>query len=428
MRFLDTVNFARSNVGRTRLRTTLTSVGIAIGTAAVVTLLALGNGIQAIAVGQAASFAAVTTVEVLPSVSGTSHRPIRGSDVAAIAQYPHVTRVVTSLSAPPLRLTVDGKSVEAPSQAQSPIADGVTLASGSGGGSVETDGVIVPASLLPALGQTKASIVGKAVTLTEGGAICCNDPRQGGVTVAGPERSFSAHVAGVFDDIKANSSRGPNEFKLVPTLSLAGPLGALLDASPSGQAPAAYLERQGYDQAQVVTDDARATAGIATRIKGLGLQARDRADLLSRIDFFFNIIKGGLGAVGGIALLVATVGIANTMIMTVLERTREIGIMKALGAEPRTIRMLFLTESAVNGVIGGVVGLLLAFVASFLLNFGFTRFIESQGGTVPGPLFVIPPVLVLGAVALAIAVSLIGGALPSRRAVRLQPLDALRYE
>ena len=116
------------------------------------------------------------------------------------------------------------------------------------------------------------------------------------------------------------------------------------------------------------------------------------------------------------------------MIMTVLERTREIGIMKALGAEPRTIRMLFLTETALNGVIGGVAGLVMAFAASFLLNLGFTRFIESQGGSVPGPLFVIPPLLVLGALALAIAVSLIGGALPSRRAVRLQPLDALRYE
>jgi len=70
----------------------------------------------------------------------------------------------------------------------------------------------------------------------------------------------------------------------------------------------------------------------------------------------------------------------------------------------------------------------MAFAASFLLNLGLTRFIESQGGSVPGPLFVIPPLLVLGALALAIAVSLIGGALPSRRAVRLQPLDALRYE
>lgn len=428
MRPLDLVSFARNNIGRSRLRTTLSATGIAIGTVAVVTLLALGNGIQAIAVGQASSFAAVTQVAVLPGINGNQHKPIQPAQVATISKYANVKYLVTSLSTPPLRIMLDGKSVESRSASQTPIADGVTLVSGAGGGSAEADGVIVSKSLLGALGQTPASIVGKAVTLTEGGDVCCNDPNQGGLAVLGPEHSFSAHVAGVVDDTKIAAGRGPNDPKATPVLMVAAPLGATIDGTPGGQTGAQYLDKQGYDQATVVTDDARATAGIATKIKALGLVARDRADLLNRIEFFFNIIKGGLGAVGGIALLVATVGIANPMIMTVLERTREIGIMKALGAEPRTIRMLFLTETALNGVIGGVAGLVVAFAASFLLNLGFTRFIESQGGSVPGPLFVIPPLLVLGALALAIAVSLIGGALPSRRAVRLQPLDALRYE
>ena len=429
MRFIDTINFARSNVGRTRLRTALTATGIAIGTAAVVTLLALGNGIQAIAVGQAASFSAVTSVLVYPGANGTDPRPITPANIATFRTYGNVKSVVTSLNTPALRFTVGGKSVNARSDAKSPIADGATMLSGGGGGSMETDGVIVPKSLLSGLGQTPLSIVGKSITLTEGGDICCTDPNSGGLVVLGPEHSFTAHVAGVVDDSKnSQGGRGPNDVKATPAISLAGPLGAEIDAAPGGQTGAQYLDKQGYSNAVVVTNDARATAGIATRIRALGLRAQDRADLLSRIDFFFNIIKGGLGAIGGIALLVATVGIANTMIMTVLERTREIGIMKALGAEPRTIRVLFLTETALNGVIGGVAGLLLAFGASFLLNFGFTKFIQSQGGTVPGSLFVIPPALVLGALALAIAVSLIGGALPSRRAVRLQPLDALRYE
>ena len=430
MRFLDTVNLARSNVGRTRLRTTLTATGIAIGTAAVVTLLALGNGIQAIAVGQAASFSAVTSVLVFPGSGGGHVVPVLPARIDTMRSYPNVTGMVTSLNTPPLRLAVDGKSVDVQSNAKSPIADGVTLVAGAGGGGAETDGVIIPRSLLPALGATPSSILGKSITLTEGGDVCCSDPLSGGITVLGPAHTFSAHVAGVVDDSATTQGprRGPNDVKPVAAITLAGPLGAAIDGAPGGITGAQYLERQGYTSAIVVTNDARATAGVATRIKAMGLRAQDRGDLLARIDFFFNIIKGGLGAIGGIALLVATVGIANTMIMTVLERTREIGIMKALGAEPRTIRLLFLTETALNGVIGGVAGLLLAFAASFLLNLGFTRFIQSQGGTVPGSLFVIPPVLVLGALALAIVVSLIGGALPSRRAVRLQPLDALRYE
>jgi putative ABC transport system permease protein len=430
MRFVDTVNLARGNVGRTPLRTALTATGIAIGTAAVVTLLALGNGIQAIAVGQAATFSAVTSVLVFPGTSGGRVVPVLPEKINAVRSYANVTRVVTSLNTPPLRLALNGMSVDVQSTAKSPIADGATLVAGATGGSAEADGVLVPKSLLPSLGATPASIVGASITLIEGGDVCCTDSQSGGITVLGPEKSFTAHVAGVTDDSTntAARGRGPNEIKQAPAIIVAGPLGASIDGAPGGMTGAQYLDRQGYASAIVVTDDARVTAGVATRIKAMGLRAQDRGDLLARIDFFFNIIKGGLGAIGGIALLVATVGIANTMIMTVLERTREIGIMKALGAEPRTIRLLFLTETALNGVIGGVAGLLLAFAASFLLNFGFTRFIQGQGGTVPGSLVVIPPVLVLGALALAIVVSLIGGALPSRRAVRLQPLDALRYE
>jgi putative ABC transport system permease protein len=430
MRLVDTVNLARGNVGRTRLRTALTATGIAIGTAAVVTLLAFGNGIQAIAVGQAASFSAVTSVLVFPGSSGAHVVPVLLSRINTMRSYPNVTGVVTSLNTPPLRLAVNGRSVDVQSNAKSPIADGSPLVAGAGGGSAEADGVLIPRSLLPSLGETAASIVGRSVTLTEGGDVCCNDPFSGGISVLGPARTFTAHIAGVVDDAPSAQGprRGPNEAKPAPAIILAGPLGATIDGAPGGMTGTEYLDKQGYISAIVVTNDARATAGVAAKIKAMGLRAQDRGDLLARIDFFFNIIKGGLGAIGGIALLVATVGIANTMIMTVLERTREIGIMKALGAEPRTIRLLFLTETALNGLIGGVAGLLLAFAASFLLNLGFTRFIQSQGGTVPGSLFVIPPALVLGALALAIVVSLVGGALPSRRAVRLQPLDALRYE
>jgi putative ABC transport system permease protein len=430
MRFLDTINLARGNVGRTRLRTALTATGIAIGTAAVVTLLALGNGVQAIAVGQAASFSATTSVVVEPGARGSQVVPVLASRIETIRSYPNVARVITSLSTPPLRLTLNGKSVDVQSTAKSPIADGIRLAAGGGGGSAEIDGVVIPKSLLPSLGATPASIVGQPITVTEGGDVCCNDPQGGGISVLGPAKSFSAHVAAIADDSTTTQARGrgPNEAKAAPAITLAGPLGATIDGAPGGMTGPQYLDKQGFLSAIVVTNDARATAGVTAKIKALGLAAQDQAALLARIDFFFNIIKGGLGAIGGIALLVATVGIANTMVMTVLERTREIGIMKALGAEPRTIRLLFLTETALNGVIGGVAGLLLAFAASFLLNFGFTKFIQGQGGTVPGNLFVIPPTLVLGALALAIAVSLIGGALPSRRAVRLQPLDALRYE
>jgi putative ABC transport system permease protein len=161
----------------------------------------------------------------------------------------------------------------------------------------------------------------------------------------------------------------------------------------------------------------------------MGYRVYDRADLLARVHLAFAVLTGFLGAIGGIALLVAGIGIANTTIMTILERTREIGIMKALGAEPGTVRRLFLVETALVGLIGGVVGLVLAEIAGLVANAAFHIWLRGQNVADPvGNLSVISFGLVVAALVLALVVSLLAGAWPSRRAVRLQPLDALRYE
>jgi ABC-type antimicrobial peptide transport system permease subunit len=206
-------------------------------------------------------------------------------------------------------------------------------------------------------------------------------------------------------------------------------LAARIDGALNGQTADQHLSQAGYSGVALVTDDARRTKTIASRVTALGFAARTRADLLKRLDTFFLILQGGLGTIGGIALLVAAVGIANTMITTVLERTREIGIMKALGAEPGTIRLMFLAETALVGLLGGVAGLVLSFAGGAVGQLIFVRVIQSQNpGFNPGSLFLFPIQLLLAGLGLAIGVSLLGGAFPSRRASRLQPLDALRYE
>jgi putative ABC transport system permease protein len=236
-------------------------------------------------------------------------------------------------------------------------------------------------------------------------------------------------VGGVYDDSRP-STNGPPDAKgsANPIVGVSASFGAAILGRLSDLSATTYLERHGYTQLMVHTDDARQTEPVASSIKAMSFAVFDRADLLARLHLTFAILTGGLGAIGGIALLVAAVGIANTMIMTILERTREIGIMKALGAEPGTVRRLFLTETALVGLIGGVVGLLLAALASVVGNAIFRIWMTGQGYTPPGNLFVIAPTLIVGALVLAAAISLIAGAWPSRRAVRLQPLDALRYE
>ena len=421
----DTLGLALQNVRRTRLRTFLSALGVAIGTAAVVALVAAGNGFQNIAVDRASRFGSLTEIIVFPEQDGGTPHPITPTTVASLRSIPHVASVDLSLQTPPIRVQLGGTSADLPSAARTPVdAGGGVLSRAT---TMPADGVLLPLSLVKKAGETAASVVGKPVSLIAGSSVCCATDRNT-LTVLGPDHTFQAHVAGVYDDTAATASpsdRGGNPSMVFVTTEL----GANIDGAFGGLTGGEYIDHQGYSSALVTADDARQTSAIAETIRSQRFRVQDRADLLAQVHLVFTIITAGLAAVGSIALLVAAIGIANTMIMTVLERTREIGIMKALGAEPGAIRSLFLVESGMVGILGGVAGILFAFGAVLLGNVAFSRFVQNQnpGNTVPD-LFIVTPVLIAFGLGLALAISLVGGALPSRRAVRLQPLDALRYE
>ncbi|HET9848223.1 MAG TPA: ABC transporter permease [Candidatus Dormibacteraeota bacterium] len=420
----DTLGLALQNVRRTRLRTFLSALGVAIGTAAVVALVAAGNGFQNIAVDRAARFGSLTEIIVFPEQDNGTPHPITPTTVASLRSIAHVASVDLSLQTPPIRVQLDGTSADLPSGARTPVdAGGGVLSRAT---PMPADGVLLPVSFVKKAGETATSVVGEPVSLIAGSSVCCATDRNT-LTVLGPDHTFQAHVAGVYDDTATATpaDRGSNPSIVFVTAEL----GATIDGAFGGLTGGEYIDHQGYSSALVTADDARQTSAIAETIRSQRFRVQDRADLLAQVHLVFTIITAGLAAVGSIALLVAAIGIANTMIMTVLERTREIGIMKALGAEPGAIRSLFLVESALVGILGGLAGVLFAFGSVLLGNAAFSRFVQNQnpGNTVPD-LFIVTPVLIAFGLGLALAISLVGGALPSRRAVRLQPLDALRYE
>jgi putative ABC transport system permease protein len=131
--------------------------------------------------------------------------------------------------------------------------------------------------------------------------------------------------------------------------------------------------------------------------------------------------------VGSIGLSVASLGIANTMVMAVLERTREIGVMKAVGAEDQDIRWLFLAESAVIGAAGGVIGLIFAWILGRTINFAANVYFVSTGFQKEN-LFTIPLWLVGAAIGFAVLVSIGAGLYPADRAARIDPTRALRHD
>jgi len=144
--------------------------------------------------------------------------------------------------------------------------------------------------------------------------------------------------------------------------------------------------------------------------------------LAGQISDIFGILSLVLGSIAGISLLVAGVGIANTMYMSVLERTREVGVMKAIGASDWNVLEIFLVESLVIGVIGGVVGSVLGTVLSSAIN------IASQAYLPISLKASVSPELFLAGMSFAIILSILFGLIPARKAAKLNPVDALRYE
>jgi putative ABC transport system permease protein len=164
-------------------------------------------------------------------------------------------------------------------------------------------------------------------------------------------------------------------------------------------------------------------------------------EYLNQLNNFFKNMRLMLGGVGGVALLVAAFGVANTMTMAILERTKEIGLMKAVGATDQNILTVFLIEAGLVGLAGGVAGVVLSFFLQNLVNEAIARAASSAdpnqagGGFLPfvpstsgGQLFVIPPELALFALGLATVIGLGAGLYPALRAARLPPVIALKTE
>jgi putative ABC transport system permease protein len=169
------------------------------------------------------------------------------------------------------------------------------------------------------------------------------------------------------------------------------------------------------------------TQDVEEQLKRMGYTAFSVDDALRGAKNAFIILDIFLSLIGSIALAVSSLGIVNTMVMSILERTREIGIMKAIGASNDDVRRIFLVEASVIGLIGGLAGILLGWVVGRLINFGANVYIQSQGGTA-GKLFSLPLWLIASAIAFSILVSLLAGSYPASRAARLDPIRALRHD
>jgi putative ABC transport system permease protein len=159
----------------------------------------------------------------------------------------------------------------------------------------------------------------------------------------------------------------------------------------------------------------------------MGFRTFSILDAAQTLQRFFVILDLFLGIFGSMALAVASLGIVNTLVMAVLERRREIGIMKALGATDRDIRRLFFAEAGTMGLFGGLIGVAIGWAIALAINWG-TAFYLRQRNFPPETVTAVPWWLVGVAVSFAVVVSLAAGIYPASRAAKLDPVQAIRYE
>jgi len=488
MSFLDILQLALRNLRQAKLRATLTTMGVIVGTAVIVTMVSFGLGLQSNMLERFQALDFFNEIQVygrgLGNLAGldrsarrddgrrdpssrANKTPTRILDDAGIKEIGAINGV--AYVEPSVNFTayvrsngkllsqfVGGANIPNASTRFQSFAAGKMISA------PEADEAVVSERFLRDFGYEKpADAVGKTIELlaprsSDKGSEEKNDeeeeerPNFFGIPLDDPGIDESApdletrtlRIAGVLGaEIREGAGQGGMR-GMLPTAGIYIPLKEAHDWStrhrgPMGQVAFALARRggtlaegqsEGYDLAIVRVSNPAQLSEVRQKITDLGFGSFSIVDELDQIRTVFLIIDSVLGLLGGISLLVASFGIANTMIMSILERTREIGIMKAIGAEDREIKLIFFVEAAVIGVTGGVLGVLLAWGIDALANRLAYRFILKPQGASFIDFFDLPPYLWLGAILFALLVSIAAALYPAARAARIDPVRALRHD
>jgi ABC-type antimicrobial peptide transport system permease subunit len=192
--------------------------------------------------------------------------------------------------------------------------------------------------------------------------------------------------------------------------------------------PSPNKSKDDYQNITVKVDDMDNVKDVQDQIKSLGYEAYSLNDQLESMKQTARSIQLALGGIGAISLLVAAIGITNTMVMSIYERTKEIGIMKVIGASINDIKKLFLFESALIGLFGGILGIGFSYLLSFLINKFGANFGNFMGTGMDSKISIIPVWLVFASLVFSALIGVISGYYPARRAMNLSAIEAIRTE
>jgi putative ABC transport system permease protein len=252
-----------------------------------------------------------------------------------------------------------------------------------------------------------------------------NESAEAATTYSIQSHELKLRIVGV-TDLDPDSMRGPVRARILLPLKL---LQSLHVMQPTGMRDTtqATSKTTTYSTVSVRVKNPGKIQLVEDSIKKMGFNTFSILDATRSVRRFFTVLDLFLGIFGSLALAVASIGIVNTLVMAILERRREIGIMKAIGASDIDVKKLFFAEAGVMGALGGALGVALGWTIGRVINLGTNVYLRSQD-LAPEQIWFVPWWLVGSAIAFAIVVSLLSGLYPAARAARLDPVQALRYE
>ncbi len=486
MTFRDLLTTASGNLWRMKLRSILTFSGIVIAIAAFVAMLSFGAGMQINIAEQFDKLGLLSLIQVYPKdVDETDSTPAKQIDNAALEHFENIPGVALVYPFEALELAISSgdsvKTISAQALSISAVRTKLfsNLSAGTLFGSDSSKELLISENMLKALGIKSAdSILDKPVIVSievakiDSGVMTMFRPvseiikkrikefRSDSIRISDftgkvvreelssalnrfmdgfmnkrETKAETLTVCGVLESSRGGHLRLKDMILPVATarrLSSGGFSGNPAEILAAIQSGKLFEENRdglpsNYSQVTVMMESDALYQPIRDSIKAAGFRTFSFAEEFEEIRRFFRYFNLALGLVGLIALMTASLGIINTMVMSITERRREIGIWMSLGANMSDIRRLFLVESGLIGLIGALGGVIFGWLISRIGSFIAKTFMEREG-VPPMEMFYIPLWLVLTALVFGVLVSLIAGYYPANRAARIDPVVSLRNE
>ena len=445
----DLADLALRNLREAILRNVLTTLGVAVGVASLVAMLSLGVGLQQLASRRLSQSGLFDTIFVTPKNSfrgvGRARRemepdkPPRPLDEVARKEFEKLPNVIEVF--PQIRFFTEVRFNNKPyatvvaglpeSSRNSGAFDGMQ---GNFFSSPTAEEAILQIEFAKDLSDKPASLLGQAITLryAERQAI----PAAGDSSSAPSEASegFSVvpkelklKIIGVVETEPAAGYGGYGNARLLMPLDTASTLRAAQVNDLRDIVRGSTANKVTFPSLSVRASSPSKVEALEASIKSMGFNAFSLLDASKSLRTFFSVFDLLLGIFGSLALAVATLGIVNTLVMAILERRREIGVLKALGAADADVQQLFFVEAGVMGLFGGFLGVFFGWALGRAITFGTNVYLKRQALN-PIELSSVPWWLILAGIVFAVLVSLAAGLYPASRAAKLNPVDALRYE